>query len=54
MKDPVIILLYDPAWPGRFLDLARPMRAALGEQALRIDHVGSTAVPGLAPSLALW
>jgi GrpB-like predicted nucleotidyltransferase (UPF0157 family) len=47
MKDPVIILPYDPAWPGRFLELARPMRAALGEQALRIDHVGSTAVPDL-------
>jgi GrpB-like predicted nucleotidyltransferase (UPF0157 family) len=47
MADPVIILPYDPLWPGRFLALARPLRAALGEAALRIDHIGSTAVPGL-------
>ena len=47
MSDPVIIHPYDPSWPGRFLGLARPLRAALGDVALRIDHVGSTSVPGL-------
>jgi GrpB-like predicted nucleotidyltransferase (UPF0157 family) len=39
---------YDPAWPGRFAGLAGGLRAALGPVAERIDHIGSTAVPGLA------
>jgi putative glutamine amidotransferase len=39
---------YDPAWPARFDDEAGRLRAALGDRAVRIDHVGSTAVPGLA------
>ena len=39
---------YDPAWPRLFASLGRDLRAALGNAALRIDHVGSTAVPGLA------
>jgi GrpB-like predicted nucleotidyltransferase (UPF0157 family) len=39
---------YDPAWPQRFARLGRRLRGALAEVALRIDHIGSTAVPGLA------
>jgi putative glutamine amidotransferase len=39
---------YDPTWPTRFDDEAARLRAALGHLAVRIDHVGSTAVPGLA------
>ena len=39
---------YDADWPRRFRLLAGGMRAALGETALRIDHIGSTSVPGLA------
>lgn len=38
---------YDPAWPARFAAEAHVLRTALGERALRIEHVGSTAVPGL-------
>lgn len=39
---------YDPAWRERFeLERAR-VRGALGVTALRIEHIGSTAVPGLA------
>jgi GrpB-like predicted nucleotidyltransferase (UPF0157 family) len=45
---PVEIVAYDPAWPVRFAELGRDLRAGLGEVALRIDHVGSTSVPGLA------
>jgi GrpB-like predicted nucleotidyltransferase (UPF0157 family) len=44
----VIVADYDPAWPGRFAALAAGLRAALGPVAERIDHIGSTAVPGLA------
>lgn len=39
---------YDPQWPHRFAGLGGPLREALGEVALRIDHIGSTAVAGLA------
>jgi GrpB-like predicted nucleotidyltransferase (UPF0157 family) len=37
----------DPAWPGWYDDLAGRIRAALGWRALQLEHVGSTAVPGL-------
>jgi len=37
----------DPAWPERFEELATRIRGALGELALVVEHVGSTAVPGL-------
>lgn len=39
---------YDPTWPERFAREAERLRAALGSRARRIEHVGSTAVPGLA------
>ncbi len=48
MSDPIIVEAYDPAWPGRFREIAIRLRAELGELALRIDHIGSTSVPGLA------
>ena len=43
----IIIHPYDPAWPAAFAAIAAPLRAALGARARRIDHIGSTAVPGL-------
>lgn len=39
---------YDPAWPQLFAREVDRVRAVLGERALRIEHVGSTSVPGLA------
>jgi GrpB-like predicted nucleotidyltransferase (UPF0157 family) len=42
------IVPYDPAWPAHFEAEAAALRAAFGELALRIEHVGSTSVPGLA------
>jgi GrpB-like predicted nucleotidyltransferase (UPF0157 family) len=42
------IVTYQPSWPGEFQVLGQIIRAALGDLALRIDHIGSTAVPGLA------
>jgi GrpB-like predicted nucleotidyltransferase (UPF0157 family) len=38
---------YDPAWPARFAEIGTALRGALGDMALRIDHIGSTSVPGL-------
>ena len=46
--DPVEISRYQPEWARRFADLGRSLRATLGAVAVRIDHIGSTAVPGLA------
>jgi GrpB-like predicted nucleotidyltransferase (UPF0157 family) len=43
-----VIEPYDPAWPDEFATLAARLRAALGDLALRVDHIGSTSVPGLA------
>jgi GrpB-like predicted nucleotidyltransferase (UPF0157 family) len=42
------IVDYQETWPQEFLRLAAAVRQALGELALRIDHIGSTSVPGLA------
>jgi GrpB-like predicted nucleotidyltransferase (UPF0157 family) len=42
------IVPYSQQWPAAFEATARKIRAALGPAALRIDHIGSTAVPGLA------
>jgi GrpB-like predicted nucleotidyltransferase (UPF0157 family) len=41
------IVAYDPTWPERFAELGHQLRGALGEVARRIDHIGSTSVPGL-------
>ena len=44
----MVVVAYDPAWPEVFRELAARVSAALGDVALAIEHVGSTAVPGLA------
>ena len=41
------ILPPDARWPDQFALLAAPLREALGPLALRINHIGSTSVPGL-------
>lgn len=43
----VTLVEYDPAWPGMFRQQAERVRAALGDRALLVEHVGSTSVPGL-------
>jgi len=42
------IVPYDPKWPEAFAAEAIRIRNALGPLALRIDHNGSTSIPGLA------
>jgi len=44
----IVIAPYDPAWPERFEVERERIAAALGPRALRIEHIGSTSVPGLA------
>jgi len=43
----IMLAAYDPAWAARYEREAATIRAALGAIALRVEHVGSTAVPGL-------
>ena len=47
-RRPIVIADYDPDWPRRFELERERVLAALGGHALRIEHIGSTAVPGLA------
>lgn len=44
----IAVVPYDDRWPDRCRALAADLSAALGPAAVDIDHVGSTAVPGLA------
>ncbi|MDA3642471.1 GrpB family protein [Saccharopolyspora indica] len=43
----ISVVDYDPGWPRLFQREASRIAAALGDIALRVEHVGSTAVPGL-------
>jgi GrpB-like predicted nucleotidyltransferase (UPF0157 family) len=43
----VEVVPYDPEWPRMYSAKEQRIREALGRAALRIDHVGSTSVPGL-------
>lgn len=45
--DKIEILPYNQGWPAEYEAIAAHMRQGLGDLALRIDHVGSTSVPGL-------
>jgi GrpB-like predicted nucleotidyltransferase (UPF0157 family) len=39
---------YDPTWPRPYAREAARIRLALGERVVRLEHAGSTSVPGLA------
>jgi GrpB-like predicted nucleotidyltransferase (UPF0157 family) len=47
-KPKILIVDYDHDWPGRFEEQRTRVSRALGDAALQIEHIGSTAVPGLA------
>jgi GrpB-like predicted nucleotidyltransferase (UPF0157 family) len=46
--EPILIVPYDPAWAEMFAREKACLEDAIGEWTVRIEHVGSTAVPGLA------
>jgi GrpB-like predicted nucleotidyltransferase (UPF0157 family) len=48
MSSRITIQDYDPLWPQQFETLRSRIAATLGEMAIAVEHVGSTAVPGLA------
>lgn len=45
---PVSIVEADPTWTDRYEQAASELRAALGDRIVAMEHIGSTAVPGLA------
>jgi GrpB-like predicted nucleotidyltransferase (UPF0157 family) len=45
---PAAVVEYDPEWPRQFARIRDRVTSALGPLAHRVEHVGSTAVPGLA------
>ena len=48
LNRPILVVGYDPQWPIRFEQEKETIIAALGSYFLMIEHIGSTAVPGLA------
>jgi len=47
-KRHIVVVDYDPAWPRLFDRLRARLWTAVEDVALSVEHVGSTAVPGLA------
>ena len=47
MTNHALLVLYDPAWPRRFDEERRVLAAVFAGTEAVIEHVGSTAVPGL-------
>ena len=45
---PIVVVDHDEGWPERYGLVRDQVRAALGPSALRVEHIGSTSVPGLA------
>ena len=43
----IVVCDYDPAWPASFEKESVIIRNALGPLVLTVEHIGSTAVPGL-------
>ena len=48
MPQHIMVVDYDPKWPGQARAEAERIRAVLGENCSAVYHIGSTAVPGLA------
>lgn len=47
-SDPIEVVAYDERWVERFAIAERELRAALAPFVVEIEHIGSTAVPGVA------
>lgn len=46
-SEPIELVAWDPRWLEQFEKMRQRLAAALGDTALRIEHVGSTAIPGI-------
>ena len=48
LTGPITFVEYDAAWPGLFAGEEARIRGILGDRVIRLEHTGSTSVPGLA------
>jgi GrpB-like predicted nucleotidyltransferase (UPF0157 family) len=46
-REPIEVLPYEPSWPATFDRWRARLGTCIGDAATRIEHVGSTSVPGL-------
>ncbi len=47
LDEPIHVVAHDPAWADLGRDLVRQVLAVLGGMSVEVEHIGSTAVPGL-------
>ena len=47
MANPVVILDYNPRWPVLYEEEKNTIIGVIGQKVVEIEHIGSTAVPGL-------
>ena len=47
MPEPIVIVEYNPDWPQEFEKEASKILLATGHKIVAVEHIGSTAVPGL-------
>ena len=47
MSEPVVIVAYDPDWPAMYEEEKRFLSNLLGDAIVAMEHIGSTAIPGL-------
>lgn len=45
--EPLVLVDSDPGWPEQFAEARKELLLMLGDYVRRIEHIGSTAVPGL-------
>jgi GrpB-like predicted nucleotidyltransferase (UPF0157 family) len=48
LNRPIVIVAYDPHWPALYEEENARILAAIAPRAARLEHVGSTSIPGLA------
>jgi GrpB-like predicted nucleotidyltransferase (UPF0157 family) len=46
-NEKIVVVSYDPAWADEFAQEREKIAGALGDAFVELDHIGSTAVPGL-------
>jgi dephospho-CoA kinase len=44
----IVLTQWQPTWSADFAALAARIEAAVGPEIIRVDHIGSTSVPGMA------
>jgi len=47
VRPPARLVPADPTWPDQAARIVARLKVACGAKALRVDHIGSTAIPGL-------